>query len=151
VENGASTDFLGAITMAMAIVIQENGQEAAFSFQNFLNDNIADLMRSDSGNVRVKRWGLSRDFANPDAPIPYLPPTDIRDYTICGNDMEEIQKKQHQGFTLNWIDRNGVTSSRGTVDLNELYVQYARTKSAATAGSGAGLNNPAGNLVDTTA
>jgi hypothetical protein len=153
VENGDSNDFLGSIATAMAILTQESGQEAAWGFQNFLNDNIADLMQADSGNCRVRRWGLTQDYANPDAPIPsiFVPPTDIKDYIVSAGDVVKlIQDKKHQGFTLNSIDKNGVGGG-STIDLNELYAQYVRTKSAATAGSGAGLNNPAGNLVDTTA
>jgi hypothetical protein len=153
VENGDSNDFLGSIATAMAILTQESGQEAAWGFQNFLNDNIADLMWADSGNCRVRRWGLTQDYANPDAPIPsiFVPPTDIREYIVSAGDVVKlIQDKKHQGFTLNSIDKNGVGGG-STVDLNELYAQYVRTKSATTTGSGAGLNNPGGNLVDTLA
>ena len=146
-KNASTDDFLAAVATSMAIVAQENGQEAAHSFMSYLNQNVAGLIQAPNG-LQLEGWHLSRDYANPEAPIPGSPPTKL--WITNGDDDDAWIKKKHQGFVTNWHDSNGVISEF-SLDLNELYSSYSRSKPTTVAAAGnADMNSASGNLVNTT-
>jgi hypothetical protein len=144
-EQGAAADFLASVTTAIAIVSRENGQEAAQRLTSFLNDKAAPSVRTAS--IQLEGWYLSRDYGQPDAPVPQRPAGRL--ILADGEKMDEIIRKQHQGAVSNWKDKNGVTSEV-TLDLNDLYDIYLANFSPKNSdnASNSVVNNVKGGFID---
>lgn len=115
----AGSNVMDAIATSIAIVAQENGQESAERYIQFLNENIAPALSSTADNLSFNGWTLD--------PAPDDTSTGKSDggLKIGHAEMDSMLKaKGHQGFTTSWTDRSsGVTTTR-QMDLTDLYEQY---------------------------
>jgi hypothetical protein len=148
---------------APALLIGDNGQEAAYNFVKFLNENVAPRVESSNGYL-FEGWSLGRNYSKSlDTPMPGPPlkpiyrgagkaDDDLTGFWWGDSEMDKaLQLKMHQGLLTNWTYTNPKYGSTiikpEDVDLNEIYDKLR----SASSNAAKPLNNPSGNLVDTTA
>jgi hypothetical protein len=140
-----------AAATSVAVVARENGQQAAYDFVKYLNENVAPGLYSNG--FSFQGWNLLQDYSQEGSPAagPALTPKDGGLWFADPVMIDDLQAKKHQGLLTNWKykdPQNGAVSIKvDTVDLDELYAQHQAGPMAVAKT----LNHPSGNLVDTIA
>jgi hypothetical protein len=134
-DNESARDFLGAVTISIAVVAREYGRQAAEEYVGFLNDQVAPAISSASGDWYLKGWQLDGNSR----PERGRPGTDIWASGGGGSDQSAAPgpgESPEKGWTT--LD----------VDMGELYAAYKKAATEIPVPDGDNLQNPLGNLVD---
>jgi hypothetical protein len=117
------TDYLNAISGAFAIITNEDGQEKAHAFQDFLNKNFSQKVSVDGKPLVLDWWLLGVDYSNPDEVYPDTVSDKRRLSGIMDADkeIEEIIAKGHQTLSVNWLDISSKVGTANAIDIDKLY------------------------------
>lgn len=140
----SGSNFMEAIATSVAIVAEEKGQGAAREYVAYLNQNLKNPIDDSLSEVSFHGWRLSGDPKNP-------PREALEAPTELWFSDSEIQRKEHQGLINKFTDKETGVGIYKTLDLNELYAAYIQGRETGKERVTNGLNQPAGNLVDTVA
>ncbi|MDR2405431.1 MAG: hypothetical protein LBE27_03570 [Deltaproteobacteria bacterium] len=120
-----STKFTESFATVVATVAKENGQEAAYDFVLFLNENVAPNL--EASGFTFRGWNLMNDYSKSRDEWLDLPAVDQENGLWVGDNEKEseLQIKRHQGVLSNFNATDSETGAKLSVpvvyDLDELY------------------------------
>jgi hypothetical protein len=130
----ASNPTLDDFNVALAIVAQENGQEALNDFANYLNENVAPYAKA--GDFTFNGWSLGLDYSQPidlaESGRLALGTIDPHNGQVGYAEDQKLKDSGHQGVLLNFTYPDPKTGTKAvyakTCDLTELFENYLSTR-----------------------